>query len=306
MGPNREMHLAFQAADVEQVRAFHAAATELGRRDAARAAALAGVPRALLRRVRARPRRQQRRGRLPRRRARRLSGNCHTALVSSTARTIRVRRRSQPVRRAHAARRARRRASSSSSTAGSGRRRTTCRSAGRSPRAWPSTAGRRGTSSTAGSATAAATRPPSTTSRPRSTRCADQGLPLDRVLALGHSAGGHLGDLGRLARPLPTRWPARVELTGVVSQAGVLDLSSAYDESLGGGAVAAFLGHPPGPDDARLDPRRQIPLDVPVHCVHGRDDDTVPIEPVAATTSPRPGRPARGRADRGRRRPLRR
>jgi catechol 2,3-dioxygenase-like lactoylglutathione lyase family enzyme len=29
-GPNREMHLAFQAADAEQVRAFHAAATELG------------------------------------------------------------------------------------------------------------------------------------------------------------------------------------------------------------------------------------------------------------------------------------
>ena len=30
MGPNREMHLAFQAADAEHVRAFHAAAIELG------------------------------------------------------------------------------------------------------------------------------------------------------------------------------------------------------------------------------------------------------------------------------------
>jgi catechol 2,3-dioxygenase-like lactoylglutathione lyase family enzyme len=30
MGPNREMHLAFQAADADHVRAFHAAATELG------------------------------------------------------------------------------------------------------------------------------------------------------------------------------------------------------------------------------------------------------------------------------------
>jgi len=30
MGPNREVHLAFQAADAEHVRAFHAAATALG------------------------------------------------------------------------------------------------------------------------------------------------------------------------------------------------------------------------------------------------------------------------------------
>ena len=30
MGPNREMHLAFRAADAEHVRAFHAAAIELG------------------------------------------------------------------------------------------------------------------------------------------------------------------------------------------------------------------------------------------------------------------------------------
>ena len=30
MGPNREMHLAFQAADAAAVRAFHAAALELG------------------------------------------------------------------------------------------------------------------------------------------------------------------------------------------------------------------------------------------------------------------------------------
>ena len=38
-----------------------------------------------------------------------------------------------------------------------------------------------------------------------------------------------------------------------------------------------LLGHAPGPDDAPLDPHRQIPLDVPVHCVHGSDDDVVPV-----------------------------
>jgi pimeloyl-ACP methyl ester carboxylesterase len=62
-----------------------------------------------------------------------------------------------------------------------------------------------------------------------------------------------------------------------VSQAGVLDLRAAYDEHLGSGAVEAFLGHPPGPDDDAADPARQLPLDVPVHCIHAVGDDTVPI-----------------------------
>ena len=83
-----------------------------------------------------------------------------------------------------------------------------------------------------------------------------------------------------------TRWPAKVELTGVVSQAGVLDLWSAYDEGLGGGAVAGFLGHPPGPGRrSRVDPLHQVPLDVPVHCVHGIARRRRPDQPVAATTS---------------------
>ena len=75
----------------------------------------------------------------------------------------------------------------------------------------------------------------------------------------------------------------------MVAQAGVLDLASAYELGLGGGAVEAFLGHPPGPQDADVDPIRQVPLDVPVWCVHGRDDDIVPISQsrdyVAAATA---------------------
>jgi acetyl esterase/lipase len=104
----------------------------------------------------------------------------------------------------------------------------------------------------------------------------DQDLPLDRVLAVGHSAGGHLAtwaaSRGRFAR-----WRASVDLAGVVSQAGVLDLTTAYDDDLGDGAVRNLLGHPPGPDDAPLDPLAQVPLDVPVHCVHGSLDDVVPL-----------------------------
>ena len=52
IGPNREMHLAFQAADADAVRAFVAAARGDGRRGAPRATAVAGVPRPLLRRLR--------------------------------------------------------------------------------------------------------------------------------------------------------------------------------------------------------------------------------------------------------------
>jgi acetyl esterase/lipase len=117
---------------------------------------------------------------------------------------------------------------------------------------------------------------------------ADQGLDLSRVLALGHSAGGHLATWAA-SRARFAQWRSRVDLTGVVSQAGVLDLQAAYAEDLGAGAVEAFLGHPPGPADAPLDPRLQIPLEIPVHCIHGTDDADVPIsqsrEYVATATA---------------------
>ena len=41
--------------------------------------------------------------------------------------------------------------------------------------------------------------------------------------------------------------------------------------------MEGFLGHPVGPGDDRVDPLRQVPLDVPVRCVHGRDDTVVPL-----------------------------
>jgi len=101
-------------------------------------------------------------------------------------------------------------------------------------------------------------------------------LALDRVIAVGHSAGGHLATWAASRDRFP-RWPAQVALSGVVSQAGVLDLEAAHEAGLGSGAVVNVLGHPPGPDDAPLDPRRQVPLDVPVHCIHGTLDDSVPL-----------------------------
>ena len=99
-----------------------------------------------------------------------------------------------------------------------------------------------------------------------------QDLDLSTVIALGHSAGGHLATwaAGRESPAVP--------VTAVVSQAGVLDLVAAAKEHLGADAVLALLGHDPGPADAPWDPFHQIPLDVPVRCVHATGDTIVPID----------------------------
>jgi acetyl esterase/lipase len=95
-----------------------------------------------------------------------------------------------------------------------------------------------------------------------------QGLDLTTVVTLGHSAGGQLA-----------AWAGHAidTVTHVISQAGVLDLVAADGEGLGGGAVQAFLGHAASAADAGVDPRQELPLGVPVWCVHGTDDTIVPI-----------------------------
>jgi acetyl esterase/lipase len=97
-------------------------------------------------------------------------------------------------------------------------------------------------------------------------------LDLSTVVTLGHSAGGHLA-VWAAGRPDPG-----VRVTHAISQAGVLDLVGADRLGLGDGAAAALLGHPAGPGDAQWDPQQQVPLDVPVWCVHGGDDAIVPLE----------------------------
>ena len=105
-----------------------------------------------------------------------------------------------------------------------------------------------------------------------------EGLDTSKVITLGHSAGGHLATWAPSRGRFEQWQPERVSVTGVVSQAGVLDLRSAYEQDLGDGAVEAFLGHPPGPADDPVEPIRQVPLSgVPVRCVHGRDDTVVPL-----------------------------
>ena len=85
------------------------------------------------------------------------------------------------------------------------------------------------------------------------------------LVAIGHSAGGHLA-----------LWAgARGVVTHAVSQAGVTDLAEAARLGLSGGVVHELL-----PADAYplASPAELLPLGVPQLLVHGEDDDTVPVE----------------------------
>jgi len=96
-----------------------------------------------------------------------------------------------------------------------------------------------------------------------------------RVAVVGHSAGGHL------ALWLAGRREAAVRPSLVVAQAPVADLAGGFEADLGSGAVAGLIGGSPNevPDRYDLaDPMRRLPTGVPAVLVHGRSDDTVPIE----------------------------
>jgi acetyl esterase/lipase len=105
----------------------------------------------------------------------------------------------------------------------------------------------------------------------------------DRVVAIGHSAGGHLATWaagrGKLAVGAPGAEPA-VHLAGVISLAGVLDLGAAARQKSGNGAVIDFMGGAASehPDRyAVADPLSQVPIPGVVRCVHAQPDDRVPF-----------------------------
>ncbi|WP_200954654.1 MULTISPECIES: alpha/beta hydrolase [unclassified Nocardioides] len=106
-------------------------------------------------------------------------------------------------------------------------------------------------------------------------RLADLDLDTSTVVTLGHSAGGHLAAWAAARGRYD--WADRVPVTHVISQAGVLDLRAADADGLGNGAVRNLLGHQPTSDDERFDPAQQLPLDVPIWCVHGEADANVPF-----------------------------
>ena len=85
------------------------------------------------------------------------------------------------------------------------------------------------------------------------------------------------------AATLPLSAPGsspRVSVTGVVSQAGVLDLRTGAARGVGGSAIPDLLGGRPDEVPERYDwadPIARVPLPVPVVCVHSRADESVPI-----------------------------
>jgi len=109
-------------------------------------------------------------------------------------------------------------------------------------------------------------------------------LPVDagRVVAVGHSAGGHLAAWAAGRGKLPAGAPGsgqQVAVTGVVAQAGVLALADCARERVGDTAALDLMGGSPGelPAEYRLaDPMAAVPLPVPVLCLHSRGDENVP------------------------------
>ena len=115
---------------------------------------------------------------------------------------------------------------------------------------------------------------------------AEFALDTDRVVALGHSAGGHLAlwfaASGQLPEDHPAKSAASVPLLGVVSTGGLPDLAESEPVTLPSclADVRAQLTGPPS--DARPDPYadtspdRMLPLGVPQVSIAGADD---PISP---------------------------
>ena len=110
-------------------------------------------------------------------------------------------------------------------------------------------------------------------------------LDLQRVVTVGHSAGGHLA-LWLAARsriPLESTIAVKgspLALAGAVSLAGAVDLKHVWQLNLGQGAVRDFLGG--GFDEVPerysvASPAALLPIGVPQVLIHGTEDDRVPL-----------------------------
>src|SRR6266702_1905690 len=130
-------------------------------------------------------------------------------------------------------------------------------------------------------------------------------LNLQRVVPIGHSAGGHLA-LWLAARPrIPffaqhsplagSQLPGENEetatplaLAGAISLAGVVDLEMAWRLKLSNGAVVELLGgsFTDVPERyAAASPAAMLPLGVPQVLIHGTNDESVPIQLSQAYTN---------------------
>jgi acetyl esterase/lipase len=114
-------------------------------------------------------------------------------------------------------------------------------------------------------------------------------LDLDRVVVLGHSAGGHLALWLAARHRLPTDSPLRGEpplpVRGVVTLAGITDLRAGAAGRVCGEAIPQLLGGPPEARAFRLgqaSPIELVPLGVPQRLLVGARDAIVPAEQARA------------------------
>lgn len=113
----------------------------------------------------------------------------------------------------------------------------------------------------------------------------DAALNLNRVITVGHSAGGQLALWLATRARLPhqsqlsvSKTPLR--LVGAISLAGASDLKLVWYHDLGQGAASAFLGGSPGTFPERYSlasPAALLPLGIPQVLVHGARDSLVPL-----------------------------
>ncbi len=120
-------------------------------------------------------------------------------------------------------------------------------------------------------------------------------LDLSRVRVVGHSAGGHLAVWAAGRPSLPSDAPGArpaVMVEAAVGLAPVLDLQTmaTYDDPEGN--VSGLIGGSPTMWPQRYiwaSPTSALPLGLPVTCVHGDADETVPVSQsvqyVAAATA---------------------
>jgi acetyl esterase/lipase len=108
-------------------------------------------------------------------------------------------------------------------------------------------------------------------------------LDLNRVVAVGHSAGGHLALWLAARKLLPKDSPAYshnpLPLRGVVSLAGVTDLRR--DGTACDANVAQLMGGPANDKAAIYDqasPIALLPLGIPTAIVQGSSDPIIPLE----------------------------
>lgn len=108
----------------------------------------------------------------------------------------------------------------------------------------------------------------------------DYGLRTDRIVVLGHSAGGHLAlwlaARGKLPATSPLRDDKRLKIAWVVSLGGLPDLATAK-EGCGEKTVARLLAGSTAADPlADTSPASLMPMSPPRVLIHGALDDTSP------------------------------